>query len=104
MARYTDPAPVRLLRITETLFQAVLDGMSNKELSAATGYSPANISRDMQCLRAAGWAKKLDNGRWAVSERPVALLKVYQLHLSSFAERAREFDLRSTAQARQIAS
>ena len=37
MARYTDPAPVRLLRITETLFQAVLDGMSNKELSAATG-------------------------------------------------------------------
>ena len=102
MTRNTDQAPLRLLKITETLFRAVLDGMSNKELATATGYSPSNISRDMQLLCEAGWARQLDNGRWAVSEKPVALVKMYQLYMSDLAERGRNFDLRVTAQARQM--
>lgn len=102
MTRNTDQAPLRLLKITETLFRAVLDGMSNKELATATGYSPSNISRDMRLLCEAGWARQLDNGRWAVSEKPVALVKMYQLYMSDLAERGRNFDLRVTAQARQM--
>ncbi len=102
MTRNTDQAPLRLLKITETLFRAVLDGMSNKELATATGYSPSNISRDMQLLCEAGWARQLDNGRWAVSEKPVALVKMYQLYMSDLAERGKNFDLRVTAQARQM--
>lgn len=102
MARLTDHAPLRLLKITETLFRAVLDGMSNKEIAAATGYSPPNVSRDMRLLCEAGWARRLDNGRWAVSEKPVALMKMYQLYMSDLAERGRSFDLRVTAQARQM--
>ena len=89
-------------QITETLFCAVLDGMSNKELATATGYSPSNISRDMRLLCEAGWARQLDNGRWAVIEKPVALMKMYQLYMSDLAERGRNFDLRVTAQARQL--
>ena len=102
MVRQTDQAPLRLLRITEILFRAVLDGMSNKEIAAATGYSPSNVSRDMRLLLEAGWARQLDNGRWAVSEKPVALMKMYQLYMSDLAERGRNFDLRVTAQARQM--
>lgn len=102
MTRNTDPAALRLLKITEVLFRAVLDGMTNKELAAATGYSPTNVSRDMQLLSEAGWAKRLDNGRWAISERPVALIKSYQLYMSDLAERGKNFDLRVTAQARQM--
>lgn len=102
MARLTDQAPLRILKITETLFRAVLDGMSNKELATATGYSPSNISRDMRLLCEAGWARQLDNGRWAVSEKPVALMKMYQLYMNDLAERGRNFDLRVTAQARQM--
>ena len=102
MARLTDQAPLRILKITEILFRAVLDGMSNKELATATGYSPSNISRDMRLLCEAGWARQLDNGRWAVSEKPVALMKLYQLYMSDLAERGRNFDLRVTAQARQM--
>ncbi|WP_288230997.1 winged helix-turn-helix transcriptional regulator [uncultured Desulfovibrio sp.] len=102
MARLTDQAPLRILKITEILFRAVLDGMSNKELATATGYSPSNISRDMRLLCEAGWARQLDNGRWAVSEKPVALMKMYQLYMNDLAERGRNFDLRVTAQARQM--
>lgn len=102
MPRLTDQAPLRIIKITETLFRAVLDGMSNKELATATGYSPSNISRDMKLLCEAGWAKQLGNGRWAVSEKPVALMKMYQLYMSDLAERGRNFELRVTAQARQL--
>ena len=35
MPRLTDQAPLRIIKITETLFRAVLDGMSNKELATA---------------------------------------------------------------------
>lgn len=102
MPRLTDQAPLRIIKLTEALFGAVLDGMSNKELAAATGYSPSNVSRDLRLLCAAGWARRLDNGRWAVSEKPVALMRMYQLYMNDLAERGRSFDLRVTAQARQM--
>jgi len=102
MSRISDAAPLRALKIAETLFRAVLDGMSNKEIVNATGYSAANVCRDLQTLEEAGWARKLENGRWAVSEKPVALMKMYQLYMSDLAERGRNFDMRVTAQARQM--
>ena len=102
MSRQSDAAPLRALKITETLFRAVLDGMSNKEIVMATGYTPANVCRDLRTLEEAGWARKLENGRWAVTEKPVALMKMYQLYMSDLAERGRNFDMRVTAQARQL--
>lgn len=102
MVQKTDNAAVRALRITETLFRSVLDGMSNKEIVSATGYSAANVCRDLQTLADAGWVRKLNNGRWAISEKPVALMKMYQLYMSDLAERGRNFEMRVTAQARQM--
>lgn len=102
MVQKTDNAAVRALRITETLFRSVLDGMSNKEIVSATGYSGANVCRDLQTLADAGWVRKLENGRWTISEKPVALMKMYQLYMSDLAERGRNFEMRVTAQARQM--
>lgn len=102
MVQKTDNAAVRALRITETLFRSVLDGMSNKEIVSTTGYSGANVCRDLQTLADAGWVRKLENGRWAISEKPVALMQMYQLYMSDLAERGRNFEMRVTAQARQM--
>lgn len=102
MVKRTDAAPLRALKIVEVLFRAVLDGMSNKEVAGATGYSAANVCRDLQTLEAAGWVRKLENGRWAISEKPVALMKMYQLYMGELAERGRNFEMRVTAQARQM--
>lgn len=98
----TDNAVLRALKITETLFRSVLDGMSNKEIVSATGYSGANVCRDLQTLADAGWVRKLDNGRWAVTEKPVALMQMYQLYMNDLAERGRNFELRVSAKARQM--
>ncbi|WP_302616598.1 hypothetical protein, partial [uncultured Desulfovibrio sp.] len=62
----------------------------------------ANVCRDLQTLADAGWVRKLENGRWAISEKPVALMKMYQLYMSDLAERGRNFEMRVTAQARQM--
>ncbi len=98
----TVPAPLRVLRLAETLFRSVVDGMSNKELVAATGYSPTNVCRDLQLLQSAGWVRQLENGRWTLTEKPAALMKVYQLHMSDLVERSRTFDMRATATASQM--
>lgn len=100
--RTTDPAPLRAIKIAEHLFRAVLDGMSNKEIADALGYSPCNVSRDLDLLARAGWAHRLDNGRWAVTTKPVALMQLYQLYMAELADRGRNFDARVTAQARQM--
>lgn len=98
----TDTAPLRVLRLTEELFRAVVDGRSNKELVDATGYSPSNVCRDLRLLEEAGWVRHEDNGRWYLTEKPVALTKIYHLHLQEVAERSRNFDMRATATARQM--
>lgn len=102
LSKSGDNAVLRAIRISEVLFKAVLDGKSNQEIIRETGYSASNVCRGLQALEAAGWVRKLENGRWAVSEKPVALMKVYQLYMNDLADRGRNFDLRVNAQARQM--
>ena len=87
LPRQTDTAALRVLRITELLFGNVLDGFSNKEIADALGYSPSNVCRDMELLRQAGWAHKLDSGRWAVTEKPVSLMQAYTFYMDDLARR-----------------
>lgn len=98
----TDAAPVRVLKIVELLFQRVLDGFSNKEIADALGYSPSNVCRDMELLRQAGWAHKLDSGRWAVTEKPVSLMQAYTFYMDDLARRRDQFMARVQARARQL--
>lgn len=93
----------RCLRIVEHLCGHALDGMSNKELAAALRTSPANISRDVALLTALGWAETLPNGRYAVTVKPLAVMRLYQLHVSEVSARTEQLELRVEARARQLA-
>ena len=92
---------VRCLRMIELLYGHVLDGLSNKELARLLQTSPVNVSRDAALLAECGWVQTLDNGRYALTVKPVALNKMYQLHLSDMSARAEEFNRRAEARARQ---
>lgn len=70
-------ATTRTLKILEIMASHVLDGISNSELSARLKSHKANISRDLATLESAGWAHKLDNGRWALTPKPLALSRAY---------------------------
>ncbi len=89
----------RCLRIIEKLCAHALDGMSNKELSEALNTSPVYICRDVDLLADLGWAEKLENGRYAVTARPLGVMRLYQLHIDGVSERAREFDNRISVRA-----
>lgn len=102
MQRGTDPAPLRVLRLLEAMVGGVVDGLTPREIIRLTGYTASNTSRDLRTLEAAGWARQLPGGRWTLTEKPAALLKIYGLHLQSLTEQAREFDLRANARARQL--
>lgn len=102
LPRQTDTAALRVLRITELLFGNVLDGFSSKEIADALGYSPSNVCRDMELLRQAGWAHKLDSGRWAVTEKPVSLMQAYTFYMDDLARRRDQFMARVQARARQL--
>ena len=103
MSAKLDGQTARCLRILEKLCCHALDGMSNKELAAALKTSPANVSRDVDLLAALGWAEKLDNGRYAVTVKPLSIMRRYQLRVADVTARAVQFDRRIDARARQLA-
>ena len=100
--RTTDAAPLRALRLAEALFGRILDGYSNTALSDALGYPAYTVSRDLDALRQAGWAQQMDNGRWCLTTRPVALMRKYQDYMADLAARRDAFDARVQSQAKQI--
>lgn len=92
----------RCLAVVELLFSHVLDGMSNKALARQLGESEVNICRDLAALEKAGWVQKLPSGLWALTTKPVALMRLYNLFLNDWRDWADAFDARVNAQARQM--
>lgn len=98
----TDKQVTRCLRLMELLFRRVIDGVSVTELAQAGGYSAPNVCRDMASLEAAGWAQKLETGRWAITTKPVALMRAYELHMATTETRIREFQDNVNARAMRV--
>ena len=92
----------RCLAVVELLFSHVLDGMNNKSIARQLGESEVNICRDLGVLEKAGWVQKLPGGQWALTTKPVALMRVYNLFMNEWRDRAEAFDARVNAQARQL--
>jgi len=63
----TNDSALRVLRALKALRGHTLTGLSNAELAKALGESPANITRYMDTLIEAGFATRLDTGRFAPS-------------------------------------
>ncbi|MBZ9665462.1 helix-turn-helix domain-containing protein [Pseudomonas sp. LMG 31766] len=68
----TNDSARRVLRALNALRGHTLTGLSNTELAKGLGESPANITRYMDTLIEAGFATRLDSGRFAPS---IAFLK-----------------------------
>lgn len=77
-------------KIVELLAGRFYDGMANKELSEALGTSAVNISRDLMTLEAIGYARKLENGRWGLSARPLSIMQAYYGHYQQMQDRMHE--------------
>ena len=67
-------------KIVELLAGRFFDGMSNKDIAEALGVSPPMSSRDMDILEDMGYARKLPNGRWALTPKTLAVYRAYALH------------------------
>ncbi|WP_312481068.1 helix-turn-helix domain-containing protein [Stutzerimonas nitrititolerans] len=63
----TNDSALRVLRVLKALRGHTLTGLSNAELAKALGESPANITRYMDTLIEAGFATRLETGRFAPS-------------------------------------
>lgn len=102
MNRQTDKQVIRCLRLAELLFRRVVDGMSVTELAQNGGYSAPNVCRDMALLAEAGWAQKLENGRWTVTVKPVSLVRAYEMHMATTESRLKEFQANVNARAMRM--
>ena len=73
-------AVCRSHKIVELLAGRFFDGMSNREIADAVKTSAVNASRDMALLESLGYARKLDNGRWGLTIKPLAIMQSYHTH------------------------
>ena len=90
MARGKSNAVRRSHKIVELLAGRYFDGLSTKEIAAAVRTSAANASRDMGLLADLGYAHKLENGRWSLTTKPLALMQAYQSHYQSLQSKMTE--------------
>lgn len=73
---------LRVLRAASALKGHSLHGLANVELARALGFSESSITRYMETLIEAGWAVRLDTGRFAPG---MALLQFAQAHAEEMA-------------------
>ncbi|MDR2054558.1 MAG: hypothetical protein LBQ10_01610 [Desulfovibrio sp.] len=83
-------AVCRTLKIIELLAGRYFEGASTGEIAQAVKTSKANASRDMAQLEKLGWARKLDNGRWSLTSKPLAITQSYHNHYNNLQARMAE--------------
>ncbi len=83
-------AVTRSHRIVELLAGRYFDGAANNELAEALKESRANISRDLARLEAIGYARKLGNGRWSLTSRPLSVMQNFTNHYQRMQDRMAE--------------
>lgn len=86
----TNAATRRSHKIVELLAGRFFDGMSNKELAQAVGTSAVNISRDLSTLEGIGYVRKLENGRYGLTARPLSIMQAYYNHYQQLQDRITE--------------
>ncbi len=76
---YTNEAQQRLMRVVISLFGDVIHGYPPAVLAKAVDCSQSVITRDLDNLRTAGWAERLEaTGHWRLTPRlPQQAIKVF---------------------------
>ena len=80
----------RALTLVEILVCHAVSGITHRELLAMAGYaSKALLSHDLNTLAAAGWAEKLHDGKWRITDKPLGLFVLFSRHITEQQERNR---------------
>lgn len=87
----------RVLRVLGALQGHSLDGLSNSDLARGLNESPANITRCMVTLIEAGWAVRLDNGRFAPGMKALQFAQSHANEMASMQNRINEINQRVLA-------
>ena len=87
----------RCVSLMTALAPHVISGLSVTDLARETGLLAAVVCRDMDSLKAVGWAQKLETGRWALTTKPIALATACDLALKTARERQDDFKRNVTA-------
>ena len=99
----TPNGTARALRIIEILASRYYDGLSNKEIAQALGTSTPVAHRDIRVLEEAGWAKRLESGRWSLTTKPLQVMQAYTNHAGNIQGRMAETTHNIMAGAARIA-
>lgn len=90
----------RVLRVWIALGGHTLTGLSNQEIVALTGDSPANVSRALATLMAEDLVVRYDNGRYAHGLRTLQIAQAHADHCARMTARITEINQRIAAGAR----
>jgi DNA-binding IclR family transcriptional regulator len=83
-------AVARSLKIVELLAGRYFDGAANKELAEALGVSRVYISRDLKQLENLGYTRKLENGRWSLTTKPLVIMQTFTTNYQNMQNRMAE--------------
>lgn len=81
----------RCVSLITALAPHIVGGLSVSELTEKTSLPAAVVCRDMESLKAVGWAQKLETGRWALTTKPIALATACDLALKTARDRQDDF-------------
>lgn len=97
----TTESGARILRVLFALKGHSLNGLSNTDLAKALNESPATINRVLNTMVAEGAAKKLENGRYALSVKVLGLSQSLWIELDNGQSRIDDLKHSVLASARQ---
>ena len=90
----------RSLALVEILTCHAVNGVAHRDLMTLAGYkSKALLSNDLNNLAALGWAEKLPDGKWRITDKPLGLFVMFSRHVTEQQERMAALMDRVTAQA-----
>ncbi|WP_028489011.1 helix-turn-helix domain-containing protein [Thiothrix lacustris] len=100
-AKRTQSSAERALRVLDVLKGHSLTGLTNKQITEATGYFSSGVSLSLNTLAAAGFVTQLETGRWAHSIKFLQMAQAHADHISRMQGRINEYNARVIAGAHQ---
>lgn len=100
----TGPGQVeRCFTILDVLFKHIMHGMANKEISLVTGFTPVQVSRDLDLLLTLRQVEKTQEGRWRPHPSAIGRAVAFQNQIEEYARRGDDFKTRVSAHAARCA-
>lgn len=92
----------RCFTLLDALYLRILNGMTNKELADATGFTAVQVCRDMDLLNEIGQVEKTSDGRWHIHSRAIGKAVAYQNQMAEYARKGDDYQTRVNAYAARL--